>query len=49
MRIEISSNSPLPTKLTQAGYAPRHVSTGTRIVSGNFTPVDIVEMTLPEK
>lgn len=49
MRIEISRSSPLPAKLTQAGYAPRHINTGTRAQDGKFMPVDIISIDLPGK
>ena len=49
LRIEAPKNSSLPVKLRELGYAPRHLSTGTRIQAGAFLPVDTIEITLPGK
>lgn len=46
LRIECRQGSALPSKLVGLGYSPRLCSTGMRIVSGGFTPVDVLEITL---
>jgi hypothetical protein len=46
LRIECKQGSALPAKLSELGYSPRHCGMNTRIVSGGFTPVDVIEITL---
>jgi hypothetical protein len=46
VRIEIPKNSPLPVKLSELGYHSRLCSTGTRIHTGAWVSVDVVEITL---
>ena len=46
LRFEIPPGSALPSKLSF--YDPRHIGTRIRLTPGaHFTPVDIVEITLP--
>jgi hypothetical protein len=49
MRIETPQNSALPTKLIELGYSTRSAGIGTRITSGEFTPIEIIEISLPGK
>jgi hypothetical protein len=53
LRFEVRQDSALPAKLIEFGYSVRHSGTSTRITGGaedhGFTPVDIIELTLPGK
>lgn len=46
LRIECKQGSALPAKLSELGYNPRHCGMNTRIVSGGFASVDVIEITL---
>jgi hypothetical protein len=47
LRIEVPKDSALASKLTEAGYAPRHCCTETRIAAGVFKIVDVIAITMP--
>ena len=49
VRVEIPKESALPSKLRDLGYDPRHIGMTSRTVSGGFTSVDIIEISLPGK
>lgn len=49
LRFEMPRGSSLPAKLIELGYSPRHLNTDTRLQTGAFQPVDIIEITLPGK
>ena len=46
LRIETPSGSSLPARLLELGYAVRSAGINTRITSGNFTSVDVIEIRL---
>jgi len=49
LRIEVPKDSPLAAKLAEAGYAPRHCCTETRIAAGVFKAVDVIAVMLAGK
>jgi hypothetical protein len=49
MRIETPRDSALPTKLLELHYSVRSAGIGTRITSGKFLPVEVIEISLPGK
>jgi len=49
LRIETPKDSPLAAKLAEAGYAPRHCCTETRIAAGVFKTLDVIAITIPGK
>ena len=49
LRVEIQQKSVLPAQLLELGYAVRSAGIGTRITSGKFLPVDVIEISLPGK
>jgi hypothetical protein len=46
LRIECKQGSALPAKLIGLGYNLRQCATNTRITSGGFMPVDVIELSL---
>jgi len=49
LRIEVPKDSALAAKLTEAGYAPRHCCTETRIAAGVFKTVDVIAVMMVGK
>ena len=49
LRIETPQKSSLPTRLLEIGYSVRSAGISTRLESGRFTPIEIIEISLPGK
>jgi hypothetical protein len=47
LRVEIQQDSALPARLLELGYSVRSAGIGTRITSGKFMPVEVIEIKLP--
>ena len=49
LRVEIQHQSALPTRLLELGYSVHSAGINTRITSGKFVPVEVIEISLPGK